>query len=215
MNAGVMALLWRTRPKCNKVNVKVVTSTNMNDNPSINQEVDGDTNQSLKESFKQVFMNKTFVLFAFGNGLHMALMYNALIYIVDTMVDKNYNLSFGSLAPFLFTLFGLVGRLLCGILKQVPHLSSMDAGLVSSVIGVTGCLMIGLSTSALVRLIAWSLNGISFGVAVASLTVTTAKLLGRKDLAKGMGILMIVSGVGTTVGGPLNGNNDMHIQVCV
>jgi len=209
LNTGVVTLLWKSQSNKVKIRATPIAPINSVENPPVRQLESGEPRLSLKESFKNVLTNKAFVLFALGNGLQLATMNSATIYIVDTMVDIKNQLSFGSLAPFLFNLLGLLGRLLCGLLKQVPHLSSLDAGLLSTIFGVAGCLTIAFTSSPVTRVVAWSLNGISFGISVTSLSVTTAKLLGKQNLAKGMGIIMLILGIGNTIAGPLNGICDV------
>ena len=77
--------------------------------------------------------------------------------------------------------------------------------MLATIIGMCGSILVVVSKSYVISMVAWGLLGLTTGIAVSSMSVTTATLLGHQHLATGLGICMSLNGVGNLVGGPVNG----------
>ena len=146
--------------------------------------------------------NAPFILFAIGNALCQTALTVFTVYTVDVVTDQGGSQASGSFGLFLFSITSTIGRIVPGIMKQIPDVSVVTASLLSSVLSFASTLLIVLVPSFTLTLVCICCAGLAFGVQAANISIATAKLIDDILMPTGMGLIFTIIGLGAVTYGP-------------
>lgn len=163
------------------------------------------TSVKLCERAIQLKSNIPYILYSFGQALANSTTFNTgcIVFIVDECLESGLSKNDGDHGLLLFNVAGTFGRLLPGLLQQLPCIKPLMVPVFASAVNAVTFLCFGIANMLGLKLGAICALGAPFGMFITCLSVTVLNIVGLNLLEDAMGVTLFVIGCLSISSGPL------------
>lgn len=150
---------------------------------------------TLCERVKKLKSNAPFVMFTFGSAISFTTMLVILVFIVDEFQDSGHAPEDGNLGLLVYNCAGIFGRLIPGMLLQLPCMKPMMVPALATAGNVVIVICFGIAKSLSLKVVTAGALGVHFGMTLTCLSVSMLDIVGPDLLGNAMGVAYFVNGL--------------------
>ncbi|OWF51554.1 Monocarboxylate transporter 12 [Mizuhopecten yessoensis] len=164
------------------------------------------TEQVFTKSLRSLVTNKVYIAHVVAMCCTLPVINSSLIFIIDFLTTKGFD----SKSAILMYLYLQIGSTLCGVVpglckKYIPHTSVLIIPACFTIIGSTATALLPHAKTYTQHVVLLVFLGMTLGVSVTTVSVTTVKIVGLQDYSAGLGVLMTMLGISGSISGPVAG----------
>lgn len=187
-------------------NAKTITLTvQLNDKMRWENSRSSNETVTLLQSMRTIIRNRVYMLYVLGVAMIFPSLLLSVVFLVDVLMDRGLPRDRATFGILIMNAFNIFGRMLPGIMMQCHRLPPLFSQIIASVASSVSLIGIVIAPSQWLSLFFCGLNGISFGMVFAAISLIPVKLIGTTHLPNGMGLLFTLSGFANILFGPLSG----------
>ncbi|OWF51551.1 Monocarboxylate transporter 12 [Mizuhopecten yessoensis] len=202
---GLMANMTCFFAVCKPLSIGLQQTTKANRLKKVDSETKP-TEQGFTKSLRSLVTNKVYIAHVVAMCFTQPIINSSLIFIIDFLTTKGFD----SETAILMYLYLQIGSTLCGVVpglckKYIPHTSVLIIPACFTIIGSTATALLLHAETYTQYVVLLVCLGITLGVSVTTVSVTTMKILGPHDYLAGLGVLMTMIGISGSISGPVAG----------
>ncbi|XP_033730390.1 monocarboxylate transporter 6-like [Pecten maximus] len=168
---------------------------------------------SFTNSLKSLVANKVYILHVIAMCFTLPVVNSSKIFILDFLMTQGFNSQARIKLYMCLEVGTALGGMVPGLLKKyIPHTSVLLIPAFFTIVGTTVCAFLPTAETYIDHALLLVCLGLTLGVSITTVSMTTMKLVGLQSYTVGLGILMTLIGIGNSVGGPIAGTNEL---ICV
>ncbi|OWF51553.1 Monocarboxylate transporter 12 [Mizuhopecten yessoensis] len=173
------------------------------------KKVDSETKpseQGFTKSLRSLITNKVYIAHVVAMCCTLPVISSSLIFIIDFLTTKGFD----SETAILMYLYLQIGSTLCGVVpglckRYIPHTSVLIIPACFTIIGSVATALLPHAETYIQCVVLLVCLGMTLGVSVTTVSVTTVKIVGLQDYSAGLGVLMTMLGISGSISGPIAG----------
>ncbi|OWF51552.1 Monocarboxylate transporter 12 [Mizuhopecten yessoensis] len=164
------------------------------------------TEQGFTKSLRSLVTNKVYIAHVVAMCCTLPVINSSLIFIIDFLTMKGFD----SKTAILMYLYLQIGSTLCGVIpglckKYIPHTSVLIIPACFTIIGSVATALLPHAETYVQYVVLLVCLGMTLGVSVTTVSVTTVKIVRLQDYSAGLGVLMTMLGISGSISGPSAG----------
>ena len=165
------------------------------------------TNEICCKQLRLVLTNRPFVVFALSVMLILSTSNSIRTILIDFFVSKGIDRDTELWVYLGLTIVNSIIRLITGCLAQMKR--------ISKIVGAVSLLIFPFARTVVQCAVLACLFGISFGGVVSTLSIASLHLLGENDYSIGLGMVLTLAEISSTVTGPVAGTSPLVLlNIC-
>ncbi|KAL5019912.1 hypothetical protein ScPMuIL_002804 [Solemya velum] len=152
-----------------------------------------------------LFKNKHYLMGTICISFGAAVLCAPMFLMVDVGMSRGFSKEDGVFALFILNLVSIPGRLMCGLVEQLPHTSAFLVPLLSFVFGGISILLIRTTTTLAMMIGLASVLGLTIGASISSIYDTAVKVVTSEAYSIAVGVAMTVAGCTVIALPPITG----------
>ncbi|XP_033758330.1 monocarboxylate transporter 12-like [Pecten maximus] len=159
---------------------------------------------SFTYSLKSLVANKVYILLVIAMCFTLPVVISSKIFILDFLMTQGFN-SDAQMKLYLCLQMGTaLGGMVPGLLKKyIPHTSVLSIPAFFTIVGTTVYAFLPTAETYAHHALLLVCLGLTLGVGITTVSMTTMKLVGLQSYTVGLGILMTLIGISNSIGGPI------------